>query len=69
MACTLFPDFGEDTYYAGAKRVRVTMEIIETEIADVKMLKPKVFQDARGFFMETFSEQRYREAGIGCHFV
>jgi dTDP-4-dehydrorhamnose 3,5-epimerase len=45
------------------------MEIIETEIADVKMLKPKVFQDARGFFMETFSEQRYREAGIGCHFV
>lgn len=45
------------------------MEIINTEIADVKVLKPKVFQDARGYFCETYSEQRYRECGIDCHFV
>jgi len=45
------------------------MEMIETAIADVKVLKPKVFEDARGYFVETYSDQRYREAGIDCHFV
>jgi dTDP-4-dehydrorhamnose 3,5-epimerase len=30
------------------------MQILETAIADVKILVPKVFGDARGFFMETF---------------
>ena len=45
------------------------MEILRTEIEDVKVLKPKVFQDARGYFIETYSEQRYWECGIDCHFV
>jgi dTDP-4-dehydrorhamnose 3,5-epimerase len=45
------------------------MEIIETAIADVKVLKPKVFEDARGYFCETYSEQRYRKCDIDCHFV
>jgi dTDP-4-dehydrorhamnose 3,5-epimerase len=45
------------------------MEIIETEIADVKVLKPKVFEDARGYFVESYSEQRYREVGVDCHFL
>ncbi len=30
------------------------MEIIDKEIPDVKILRPKVFGDERGFFMETF---------------
>jgi dTDP-4-dehydrorhamnose 3,5-epimerase len=45
------------------------MEMIETEIADVKVLKPKLFQDARGYFCETYSEKSYKEAGIDGHFV
>ena len=45
------------------------MEIIDTEIADVKVLKPKVFQDARGYFCETYSEKSYTDCGIDCHFV
>ena len=45
------------------------MEILNTDIADVKVLKPKVFQDARGYFIETYSEQSYRECGMDCHFV
>jgi dTDP-4-dehydrorhamnose 3,5-epimerase len=45
------------------------MEIFQTEIEDVKVLKPKVFQDARGYFIETYSEQCYRACGIDCHFV
>jgi len=30
------------------------MEVIDTEIPDVKIIRPKVFGDDRGFFMETF---------------
>lgn len=45
------------------------MEIMETALPEVKVLKPKVFQDARGYFIETFSEQRYKDAGITCRFV
>lgn len=45
------------------------MEVIETKIPDVKLIKPRVFGDARGFFQETFQAQRYREAGIEGDFV
>ena len=37
------------------------MNIIETSIADVKLLEPKVFGDERGFFMETFRDNWFRE--------
>lgn len=46
------------------------MKVIDTALAGVKIIEPKVFGDARGFFMETFSAQRYRvEAGIDLAFV
>jgi dTDP-4-dehydrorhamnose 3,5-epimerase len=45
------------------------MNRIETEIPGVVILEPKVFGDARGFFMETFSAQRYQQAGIVGPFV
>ncbi|MDO5685938.1 MAG: dTDP-4-dehydrorhamnose 3,5-epimerase [Neisseria sp.] len=38
------------------------MKIIPTDIPEVKIIQPKVFPDERGFFLETFSLQRYREA-------
>lgn len=37
------------------------MEYIDTEIADVKILQPKVFGDERGFFMETFRVSEFNE--------
>ncbi|KQN63723.1 dTDP-4-dehydrorhamnose 3,5-epimerase [Erwinia sp. Leaf53] len=37
------------------------MQVIDTKIADVKIIQPKVFGDERGFFLETFEENRYRE--------
>ena len=37
------------------------MEIIDTEIRDVKILKPQVFGDERGFFMETWRDSFFRE--------
>ena len=35
------------------------MEIIKTNIEDVLILKPKVFGDKRGYFMESFSEREF----------
>lgn len=37
------------------------MQVIDTKIADVKIIQPKVFGDSRGFFLETFELNRYRE--------
>lgn len=45
------------------------MEIEETGIEGLKVVKPRVFADARGYFFETYNEERYREAGIENHFV
>lgn len=46
------------------------MHVIETKIADVKIIQPKVFGDARGFFLETFEKKRYQELlNIDLEFV
>ena len=37
------------------------MNIIPTAIPEVKLLKPKVFGDERGFFMETFRDEWFRQ--------
>ncbi len=34
------------------------MEVVQTEIPDVLLIKPRVFEDERGFFMETFNENK-----------
>lgn len=46
------------------------MQVIDTKIADVKIIQPKVFGDERGFFLETFEVRRYKEAlNINLDFV
>ena len=45
------------------------MEIIETSIPDVKILQPKIFGDERGFFMETFRDDWFRENVADVEFV
>lgn len=45
------------------------MKRIETEIEGVWIFEPKVFGDARGFFMETWNRARYAEAGLDAVFV
>ncbi|KIC85370.1 dTDP-4-dehydrorhamnose 3,5-epimerase [Pantoea agglomerans] len=37
------------------------MKIIDTKIPDVKIIEPKVFGDERGFFMETWNQQKFEE--------
>jgi dTDP-4-dehydrorhamnose 3,5-epimerase len=45
------------------------MQVIPTEIPDVKVLIPRRFQDARGFFSETYNKESLRQLGIGVEFV
>ena len=40
------------------------MQITPTAIPDVVLIEPKVFQDERGFFLETFQVRKYTAAGI-----
>jgi dTDP-4-dehydrorhamnose 3,5-epimerase len=45
------------------------MIVEKTEIPDVLLLKPKVFEDERGFFMETWNKRTFSELGINYDFV
>src|ERR1700739_3368706 len=38
-------------------------------LRDVTVLVPDVFQDTRGFFMETFREDQFKALGLPTHFV
>jgi dTDP-4-dehydrorhamnose 3,5-epimerase len=42
---------------------------IDTSIPGVFLLKPKVFEDSRGWFYESYREDRLRELGIADRFV
>jgi dTDP-4-dehydrorhamnose 3,5-epimerase len=45
------------------------MNIITCDIPGLLIVEPKVFGDSRGFFMELWNRQRYREAGLDWNFV
>lgn len=45
------------------------MQVEKTPIAGVTLIKPKVWRDGRGYFVETWQQNRYAEAGIDLPFV
>ena len=45
------------------------MKVIDTEIEGVKLVEPDIHRDSRGYFCETYNEERYRRAGITATFV
>ena len=45
------------------------MKVIETNLPGVLLLKPKVFGDARGFFMESWNRRTFAELGLNSDFV
>lgn len=48
----------------------MSIEVMQTELPDVLLIKPRIFQDARGFFFESFNRSLWLEAtGIDCDFV
>jgi len=44
-------------------------EFKRLKIPDVILIKPKVFEDERGFFMETYKKEDFEKAGIKGEFV
>ena len=45
------------------------MKVVATDIPDVRIVEPRVFGDARGFFMESWNARALRDAGIDATFV
>lgn len=45
------------------------MNVITTKLKGVLIIEPDVFGDHRGFFLESYNQQRYKEAGIQETFV
>jgi dTDP-4-dehydrorhamnose 3,5-epimerase len=45
------------------------MKIIKTEIPDLLVIEPKVFDDERGYFFESYNEKKFRDTGLNFNFV
>jgi len=45
------------------------MQFISTSIPDIILIKPEIFGDERGFFLESYQAQRFAQAGITSDFV
>ena len=45
------------------------MEVVAAPLAGVMLIKPKVWGDSRGYFVETWQQERYAAAGIDAPFV
>ena len=45
------------------------MKVTESRLKGVYLIKPRVFEDSRGFFLETYNRDRYRDHGIEVDFV
>ncbi len=45
------------------------MNVIDTHIPEVKIIEPRVFSDARGFFYESWNQRAWNEVGFDIDFV
>ncbi|MFD1705953.1 dTDP-4-dehydrorhamnose 3,5-epimerase [Siminovitchia sediminis] len=45
------------------------MNVFDTELKEVKVIEPTVFQDHRGFFMESYHAKKFKGHGLGYDFV
>ena len=45
------------------------MHVVETALAGVLVIEPDVIRDVRGFFLETYHADKYREHGLTAPFV
>ncbi|MBO7327898.1 MAG: dTDP-4-dehydrorhamnose 3,5-epimerase [Lentisphaeria bacterium] len=45
------------------------MQIIDTALPEVKIIVPDVFGDQRGYFFESWNEEKYLSSGINCRWV
>ncbi len=47
----------------------MSIKYTKTDLPGVLLIDPVVFKDSRGFFMETFHQKKYAEAGIDHAFI
>ncbi len=47
----------------------MTVQFIPTKLPGVLIIQPDVFRDPRGFFLETYHRDKYRDGGIALDFV
>jgi dTDP-4-dehydrorhamnose 3,5-epimerase len=45
------------------------MKFIETNISGVMVIDPTIFEDHRGFFLETYHKEKFQKEGVSCEFV
>ncbi len=45
------------------------MEVLETRLKPVLLITPHIFEDFRGYFVETYNEELYKKNGISINFV
>jgi dTDP-4-dehydrorhamnose 3,5-epimerase len=45
------------------------VDLVPTRLPEVILIKPRVYADERGYFCETWQEERFASAGIAAHFV
>lgn len=45
------------------------MKVLGTELEGLVIIEPRIFEDNRGYFFESYQKERYLEAGIPCTFV
>ena len=45
------------------------MEIIKTEIPDLLIIKPQIFEDERGYFFESYNHELFNNNGITYNFI
>jgi dTDP-4-dehydrorhamnose 3,5-epimerase len=45
------------------------MQFINTKLSDVVLIQPKIFEDGRGFFLESYQKERFAIAGIHADFL
>jgi dTDP-4-dehydrorhamnose 3,5-epimerase len=45
------------------------MNIIETNLAGLLLIEPKVFEDSRGYFLESYNSETFKNSGIDTIFV
>jgi len=45
------------------------VRLVDEPLRGVKVLSPEVYEDSRGFFMESYNRRRFAELGIDCDFA
>ena len=45
------------------------MQIIQTGLPDLNIIKPRIFEDNRGYFFESYNQNKFLEAGLKYNFV